>query len=183
MKITFTAGRRATVVLLCASMVLAACSAGSGSSGEDEVEYHISSLRPSAQVSADNEGGKGIFEIYSDNGIGSATVRLVSGEWPASIVLRFHLQGLESLQFAYNDATVHVSVNTQAVVLQSVSRNGAEEAIENGSRYWMPVSFMDRSGTAVERPVSGGTIEVVAPANFLSGDYAEFTINWIDFYR
>lgn len=152
--------------------------------GSDEAAYHISSSRPSAQVTANNEEDSAIVDIYSDNGIGSATVTLVSGAWPETINMRFHLQGLEDLQFVYGETIVKLSVNTQNMILQTVSIAGAaEEAVDEQSDYWMPVTFKDKTGKAIDSPAAGGVIEVTAPADFLARDHAEFTINWIDFYR
>jgi hypothetical protein len=177
-----TMAGRGVIAMLAASLAFVAC-APNESSGSEEAEYHISSLRPSAQVSARREQDQGIFEVYSDNGIGSATVRLVSGEWPEAILLRFHLQGLEGLHFTYDETIINVSVTTQNIILQNATRNGLEKAIEEDSRMWMAIRFLERSGTTVNTPISGGVIEVQAPADFLNGDFEEFTIKWIDFYR
>jgi hypothetical protein len=176
--------RRALLVLVCTAVGVAACTGVLGPRAASEPEYHVTSSRPSAQVAVSNEGDSAIVEVYSDNGIGNASVKLVSGTWPGSIVMRFHLQGLESLQFLYDETVVNVSVNTQNMILQSVSVDGAaEEAVNDQSDYWMGVTFVDKDGTVVDSPVAGGVIEVQAPADFLAGEYTEFTINWIDFYR
>ncbi len=170
-------------LLLFVALGLVACSIAIGPIEGSEPEYHVSSLRPSAQATVSNEGNSAIVDVYSDNGIGSATITLVSGDWPESVVLRIHLQGLESLQFAYGETVINVSVNTQTQVLQSVTTGGADEAIDEQSSYWMPVTFQDKEGTDVDKPIAGGVIEVQTPADFHTENYQEFTINWIDFYR
>lgn len=176
--------RRVLLMLAFMAASLAACSESASPGQETEAEYLVSSTRPSSQVTASNEGNRAIINVFSDNGIGSAAITLVSGSWPDSILMRFHLQGLENLQFLYEENRINVSVNTQNMILQSVSMEGAaEKAIDEDSDYWMTVSFMDRQGTAVNSPVPGGVIEVEAPAAFLAGEYSTFTINWIDFYR
>ena len=176
--------RRALFLLLCTAVGAAACTGAIRPGAGSEAEYHVSSTRPSAQVTVTNEGDSAIVEVYSDNGIGTASVKLINGTWPGSIFLRFHLQGLEGLQFHYDETVVNVSVNTQQMVLQTVSAAGATaEAVDEQSVYWMPIRFLDKQGTAVDSPVAGGVIEVEAPAAFLAGEYEEFTINWIDFYR
>lgn len=176
--------RRALLVLVCTAVGAAACTGVLSPGAANEPEYHVTSSRPSAQIRVDNKGDSAIVEVYSDNGIGNGSVKLVSGMWPGSIVMRFHLQGLESLQFLYDETVVNVSVNTLNMILQSVSTAGAaEEAVDDQSDYWMPVTFVGKDGTAVDSPVAGGVIEVQAPAHFLAGEYTEFTINWIDFYR
>lgn len=176
--------QRALFLLLCTAVGAAACTGAIRPGAGGEAEYHVSSTRPSAQVTVTNEGDSAIVEVYSDNGIGSASVKLLNGAWPESILLRFHLQGLEGLQFHYDETVVNVSVNTQQMILQTVSVAGAAgEVIDEQSAYWMPVQFLDKQGTAVDSPVVGGVIEVQASADFLAGEYEEFTINWIDFYR
>lgn len=176
--------RHALLMLVCTAVGAAACTGVLSPTTANEPEYHVTSSRPSAQITVDNEEDSAIVEVYSDNGIGNGSVKLVSGMWPGSIVMRFHLQGLESLQFLYDETVVNVSVNTQNMILQSVSTAGAaEEAVDDQSNYWMPLTFVDRDGTAVDSLVAGGVIEVEAPSDFLTGEYTEFTINWIDFYR
>ena len=180
----FTSAKRPWLVLLCLAAGMTACATGTGPGPSDESEYHISSSRPSAQVTVTNEDTRAVVEVYSDSGIGNATVRLVSGEWPPSLLLRFHLQGLEGLQFLYGETLIDVSVNTEAQVLQSVTEgSSASQPIDDGSRLWMPVTFLDKDGTSVDAPVAGGVIELLSPASFHAGEYPEFTINWIDFYR
>lgn len=175
---------RMLLVFACTAMGLAACTGGFQTDMTGEPEYHVTSNRPSSQVSVSNEANSAIIEINSDNGIGSATIKLVGGDWPQSIKMRFFLQGLEGLQFSYDETIAGLSVNTQNMILQGVSIEGEEiEPIDEESDFWMPVSFEDKEGTAVGTPVPGGVIEVLAPTDFINGNYSEFTINWIDFYR
>lgn len=170
--------RCANMFLLLAVAALAACAPAGGA------EYHVSSNRPSAQVVVTNENGSAFVDIHSDNGIGDATVTLVDGAWPDAITLRFHLEGLEQMQFVYGNTVAGLSVTTQNMLLQGAAVDGSPiEAIDETSRYWMAVSFLDRNGNAVDSPAAGGVIEVQAPADFFEGAHAEFTINWIDFYR
>ena len=175
---------RTLLVIACTAMGLAACTGVFQSHRTGEPEYLVTSNRPSSQVTVSNQANSAIVEIHSDNGIGSATIKLVSGDWPHSIKMRFFLQGLEGLKFSYNGTIAGLSVNTQDMILQGVSIEGEQiEPIGEESDYWMPVSFENKEGTAVVTPVAGGMIEVQAPTDFINGNYAEFTINWIDFYR
>jgi hypothetical protein len=174
----------ALFLLSCTAVCLTACTETTFNTESGEPEYHVTSNRPSSQVTVSHEADSSIFEIYSDNGIGSASVRLVSGDWPGSILMRFHLQGLESLQFSYDDIMVDLSVNSQNMILQSVtSTSGTNEPIDKDSDFWMPVIFLDGEGMAEKRPTAGGVIEVEAPSDFLKESASEFAINWIDFYR
>ncbi len=48
-----------------------------------------------SEVRVVNEDGAARIEVISEGGIGRASVELVSGEWPATTVVRLHLKGLE----------------------------------------------------------------------------------------
>ena len=168
----------------CTAVCLTACTGPTIPNESSEPEYQVTNNQPSSEVTVSNEANTAIVEVFSDNGIGSASVMLVNGEWPESIVMRFHLQGLESLQFSYGDTMIDLSVNTQHMILQSVtSAGGTNEAIEEDSEFWLPVTFVDSEGTEKDEPTAGGIIVVSAPADFYFENLTEFTINWIDFYR
>lgn len=169
-----------TLLGACIAFGLAACTAGSPAGA---AQYHVSSTRPSDQVTVENQDQGAVAEVYSDNGIGSATITLTGGAWPEPFLLYFHLQGLEGLNFAYGETVINVSVNTQQQVLQSVVSETIEEAIEDGNPHWMPVNFLDREGAKAAAPAVGGVIVVEAPDDFYAAAPPEFTINWIDFYR
>ena len=176
--------RRSLFALVWTAVGLAACTGSLKPGTGGEPQLHVESDRPSAQVTVSYEENRAIVDVHSDNGIGRATVKLVSGKWPHSILMRFHLQGLENLQFSYDETAVVLSINTQNMILQSVSTSGEDQQmIDEGSGYWMPVTFVDRGGSPADSPSAGGVIEVGIPPNFLAGAYNEFTINWIDFYR
>ncbi len=172
------------LVLACTALGVAACTGNSGMLEPAGEQYQVSNTSQSSQVTVSNEDNEATVQVVSDSGIGSATVALVSGSWPDSIKIHFDLQGLEGLDFHYDNTTVNVSVNTQDLILQNVSIDGAPaQEIDEASDYWMAVSFEDSEGAAVSRSASGGVIIVDAPAAFLAGEYSEFIINWVDFYR
>ena len=181
---TSISARFAMFLLRCTTLIVASCSGTSGMVEPAAAKYKVNNTRPSSQITVSNEGDVANVQVISETGIGSATISLESGSWPNSIQMHFHLQGLEGLHFLYDETTVNISVNTQAMILQDVSVDGAPaEEIDEASSYWMAVSFEDSDGSAVSSPVAGGVIIVEAPAAFLAGEYPEFTINWIDFYR
>jgi hypothetical protein len=176
--------RFTTFLLVCTALGVAACTGTSAMLEPAGAQYHVNNTSQSSQVTVSNEADSALVEVVSDSGIGSATVALVSGSWPDSIKLHFHLQGLESLDFVFDETTVNVSISTQDMILQSVSIDGTPaQEIDEGSDYWMAVSFKDEEGATVSSPASAGVIVVDVPSAFLAGGYSEFTINWIDFYR
>jgi hypothetical protein len=171
-------------LLICTALGVAACTGTSGMLEPAGAQYQVNNTSSSSQVTVSNEDDSANVQVVSDSGIGSATIALVSGGWPDSIKLNFHLQGLESLDFLYVENTVNVSINTHDMILQNVSIDGAPaQEIDEDSDYWMAVSFRDKEGSTVSSPVSGGVIIVDVPATFLAGEYSEFTISWVDYYR
>ena len=51
------------------------------------------------------------FTVFSERGIGSALIEATDGDFPESVELALHLQGLEELRFGYDSAEVTVSVS------------------------------------------------------------------------
>ena len=80
---------------------LTACTQPGSVSPAFEVVPH----KPETAIAYRLEGDAVIFDIFSQSGIGGADVSLTAGKMPRQMLLRFHLKGLESLQFAYPEAT------------------------------------------------------------------------------
>ncbi|MBE2225654.1 MAG: hypothetical protein IAF02_29225 [Anaerolineae bacterium] len=125
-----------------------------------------------------------IFDIYSQIGIGDATVALTSGEWPDTILFRVYLSGLEEFKFAYGETEVKVAVSSSGEnqVLESVTKNGEAQPISEDSPYYMPIRIESDNGE-LGIPLEDGYFEIEAPADFLAGEYGSFAISWVDFYR
>lgn len=164
-----------------AMMGLISCQS-SVSSSSSQIE--VKTDREDAQISIVTEGNKGSVNVHSESGIGRSQVDLVSGHWPERVILRFHLSGLEGMKFHYGDTTVSVSVNSSEHVLQSVTTSDeSQRPISQESAHWMPVRIVTPDGIASTLPLAEGVIEVEAPRDFLDGDFAGFTLEWVDFYR
>jgi len=129
--------------------------------------------------------GTAIIDIVSPPGIGGAAIEKTGGQWPPKVLMRFHLKGLEDLKFMYGDKTVAVSVSStgDSTVRESAIIGDSETPIKNDSPYWMAVNILSKDGSPGKIPLEDSTIEVTAPADFLRSDNAQFSIEWIDFYR
>ncbi len=114
-----------------------------------------------------------LADITSPTGIGSARIEKTAGQWPARIVLRLHLKGLEDFKFHYGDTTVEVSVSSQAdhAVREVVEQGGKTSTLSAGDPNWIAVT------------PAAGYFDLEAPAAFLQSGAGQFTIEWIDFYR
>lgn len=102
-----------------------------------------------------------ILEIRSGFGIGSGKVRLNSGEWPASLVVRLYLKGLEGL------------------------------TLSNGTQLYkredLRVLLFDLEGKPIKKGryllEKKGYFEAVVPRELLGAGFKELEISWVDFYR
>lgn len=129
-------------------------------------------------------GGTATLDVTSQSGIGGAAVEVVSGPFPATVIFRLHLKGLEQFTLSYGDVAVRVAVaNDGSGAWQSVVQNGGEQQITPESTYWMPVEVTAAGAGA---PATGSTAKVFqlsAPPDFLATEPPSFTIQWIDFFR
>jgi len=116
-----------------------------------------------------------VLDILSERGIGRANVQWIGGDYPARILLRFHLRGLEELRFTYATTTITLSIpSTGAENVQqqvATSAPGENQPVIPTSPYWM------------KTVVTADWIEVEPPPAFLQGRHAGFTVQWIDFFR
>ena len=178
-------------------IALASCTA------EDPVPFRAASsstpaftvevARAEDRVIYEMEGQTAVFRITSPTGMGSAQVALASGAVPDKLILRFYLQGLEKLDFAYDTTTVTASVPSsrrspsgggQDMVLESVrSEDGAQDEIGPDSPYWMDIRFVPAGEQTGSDGSQAGYFEVEAPDDFLTRHSRAFSIRWLDFYR
>ncbi len=143
-------------------------------------EFAVAVDKPGDRMTVTADADRTIFDVWSPSGIGSAGVRLAAGDMPPSVVMRFHLRGLEQMTFSYGDTIVTLSVPSggDAPVLQSVLQAGQEQSIGPESPYWMEVVQMEPSDGS-----DGGYFQVTAPQAFSTSPATNFTMGWIDFYR
>lgn len=104
---------------------------------------------------------KTILEIRSGFGIGSGKVRLNRGEWPATLVVRLYLKGLEGL--------------TLSSETQSYKREDLKVLL-----FDLEGKPIKKGGYLLEKK---GYYEVVVPCDLLGPRFNELKINWVDFYR
>jgi len=98
------------------------------------------------------------IDVYSETGIDQATLRRTSATWPAPLVVRCHLRGLEELSLDASD--------------------GATLWTADRATY----RIVDRGG-AGQFPLTDGYVEVTVPSEALASNPSELTLRWVDFYR
>jgi len=127
-----------------------------------------------------------ILDIFSQRGIGQATVERTSGPWPMPLVLRLHLRGLESLRVEVGPWGFEASVMSYPPYQPRLRVHGPEPlpAVDPKSPYWVDIRMVDSAGKPASKiPLEGGCFEVRIPPSFLEKSPQKMQIHWIDFYR
>ena len=173
------------LVALVAIVLLAVAAFSQALDRAGAVTLAVTPRSPDTTWSVTIAGQQAIIDLFSSKGIGSAGVEVTSSAMPASIIIRFHLRGLENLRFTYASTTIEGSLSSLSgrAVYETVRTGSADappQAIGPGSPYWMPMTVVTSQTPAPEQVAS---IEVQAPADFIEGRHTSFAIDWVDFYR
>ena len=155
--------------------------------------------RPEATATVTQEDGRALIDVTDPRGINGLTARLIAGEWPAEIIIRLRLRGLEQLTIQYGDLTIATGVSSSgapaALTISTVDEAGTvQSASPSADIYYPDISLVTPNGTvavgplaAGERPVfplpEGSTFEITMPPHFFHDAPDSFSIQWIDFYR
>ena len=131
------------------------------------------------QLFANLERDALLVDIYSETGIGKATLT-ITADLPVTATLRLHLTGLEHLQLSSATTTLvaQVSSHTDHAVSQSLAEAplaaSAAQPIAADHPLWLTVE----PATAAQPYFT-----VVVPTAFLTTTQGTFTLEWVDFYR
>jgi hypothetical protein len=123
--------------------------------------FKITTRKPADKVVLATEDGKTILDVFSADGIGSATVRRAGTQWLEKLTVRLHLQNLEM-----------ISLSTGKLALKS--RLGGDQ--------WEQ-SPQGNAVTKAEIRNIGNAIEVEVPDVLLRDNPDEMKIEWINEYR
>ena len=169
-------------------MVVVFISVSCTSQGSEEATYEIVVEGEGNEIVISSRLDDVQFAVFSERGIGSALIEVTDGDFPESVELSFHLQGLEELRFGYDLTEVTVSVSSsdnavyQYVTHESINSDPATP-VNPDSPSWMDVNIVDPDESFGAIPGSERLISVLLPDDFASGDYESFRIKWIDFFR
>ncbi len=106
------------------------------------------------------ERSKTIFDVKSGFGIGGGKIKLATGEWPETVLVRLHLTGLEGFSVSNGK--------------QSLTRSDLD------------IRMLDSRGNVKEGRYllkTKGYYEAVVPPSLLGPEVKELQISWVDFYR
>jgi len=171
--------------LLLACSLMAGCAAPLGAPETPAPVFRLTAEGNGNELTVSTEGETAIVDVQSQSGIGSATIKLVSGEFPENIVLRLHIQGLEEFSLSYNETTITASVSSSdsRSVFQSVaSPEEGERPITPDSPSWLDITIVSDQATP-HIPLDQGYFEITLPKGLLTEADSSFSIQWIDFYR
>jgi hypothetical protein len=166
--------------------MFAACLVAAVLGAEPDFEIHCK--RDDDRIGLAADADRAVFTVASPRGIGAATVQRRRPAWPAVMVLRMRLRGLESLTIAADHVTLGVSVSSSPphTARLHVSQTGGqqEKTIDRNSRYWTEVRILSADGKpAPGLPAEGGCFELQLPTELLAKNPKAIEIRWIDFYR
>lgn len=135
-----------------------------------------------SQVRFATDGDTTVIDITSKLGIGEATIKRESPQWPVSMAVRLHLKGLELLNVSNGEISVDWSVSSTGDHPSTVFlRNGGKEtALNTKSPYHTRVRIVGGKG---QIPLGDGYFEVRLPSKLFERNPEEIRLEWIDFYR
>jgi hypothetical protein len=132
------------------------------------------------------EDARTVLEVTCPSGIGSATITPI-GFWPATVVLRLRLGGLESLGLKVADVRIGAEVQSHSgfgrMLVRSDPPPGIRPEIRPGDPLWMDIKAFTADGKPAQGlPGPGGWFEMTLPPALLQAD-APLSLSWIDFFR
>ena len=126
------------------------------------------------------------LSIHSPSGIGRATIERIGSDWPAQVLLRLQLKGLELLRLTAGETVVGASIGFSEGRLTQRGWRGEsdEQELPKDDPLRLHVHPLDaHNRPAVQLPLEEGVFEVEVPQAMLRGNPVSFTVEWIDFYR
>jgi hypothetical protein len=169
----------ALAVLSLAWVPLAAGEKGAG-------QFEVTVPRKDDLVKVLAAKGKVTFDITSPFGISRAVIERKGERWPAEVVVRLRLKGLENFKAQSGKVTLQaaVSVSEGKTKVRLWKGDKDTEVLPRTDPLWMEVRAVGADGKpARELPLKGGHFELTLPRALLADNPRTLTLQWIDFYR
>jgi hypothetical protein len=174
------------VALIVLEILVCAGSLAVAGDGEQPTRLKITTKRADDAVEVRVEKDRTVFSVKSPFGISQAVIERVDEKWPAAVVLRLYLKGLESFWASNGKVTLDAAASIQEGKTQvRLWKDGKEDVpLDEKRPFWMDVRIVGGGGKpARELPLKDGYFEMALPRAFFEGDPKSITLNWIDFYR
>jgi hypothetical protein len=121
------------------------------------------------KIKVTEDGERVIFDITDKFGIGAGSINLGKGKWPAEVLVRMHLAGLEGFE---------VSVDGRKIPEKSLNVRMLDAKGRKLKGRYLKTST---DGDSVRR--IAGYYEVEMPQEALVRGAKNINLNWVDFYR
>ena len=153
-------------LMLCVAVAMTACT------GNQPPQFNAAADKNN-QLSLSIENGMTLIDIQSPGGIGKADIELVSGSYPAQIILRLHIKKLEGFKLTYGRTTVSASSSglSDTVTQSFIQPDGSERAITSSSPLWMDIQREQEY------------FDIKFPHALTQEKPESFSFEWTDFYR
>lgn len=175
--------RTAAYAWLSFCMLLAACSAASPT--EEPPVVRATAAGDGNAVEVTVTGRDVALDVWSNRGIGTATVELVGGAAPASLELRLNLRALEELRIEHGQGITLISLASgpgHAITQRRIAPDGTEQAIDPASPAWLATRIVAAEADP-PFPLSEGHIAITLPPELIAEGERTFSFQWIDFFR
>ena len=150
----------------------------------DDPPFRITTKRDDDKVEVKTEEGKAHFSVQSPFGISQATIERGGNKWPATVMLRLHLKGLEDLKVTNGKDTLEAAVSSQDGKVRLWKDGKENSPLDSKHPYWMEIRMIGTDGKPVKTiPLKDGYFEMQLPKAFFKDNPKSVTLNWIDFYR
>jgi hypothetical protein len=129
--------------------------------------FRIQCRKPADHVAVTVGADTTTFTVISPSGIGSASIERTGAAWPASVILRLDLKGLEGIVISNGQTRLSGSVDRNGVTRLEADGTGE---IAKGNPLWMEIK-RDQGGLKMAIPQA-----MLKTAKTLM-------IEWVDFFR
>ena len=151
---------------------------------KEVLPLQITTRRANDRVEASFSPGRAILKIHSPQGISQAVLKKTGQAWPAQVVVRLYLNGLERLQIAHRQGTIHAAVSSQNGQVRVWKDNQEETLLDPQHAAWLDIRMVNGEGKRVQTiPLTNGYFEFTIPSAILAQEENSLTLDWIDFYR
>ncbi len=148
--------------------------------------FKITNKKADDAVAVEGDKDKIIFDVTSPSGISDTLIARKDDKWPATVVVRLRLSGLEGLKVEADKTVLKAEVSSSngSAKLFRVKDNKDGDALDEKSPYWMEIRIIGADGKPTKAlPLKKGYFEMTLPKALFEDNPKAIKIGWIDVYR
>ncbi len=150
----------------------------------DESPFKIVTKRDNDKVEVNVENENLVISVRSPFGISQAVIERADENWPATVILRLHLKGLENFKVTNGKVTLEATVSRQDGKVRQWKDGNEDSPLDAESPYWMKIRMVGSEGKPVKAiPLDDGYFGMQLPKALFEDNPKSIKVNWIDFYR